>query len=68
MAGARQAGPTKADLQDQLDQIADKADEGLDPELTREQVVLVLKEISDIASGDGEEEDEEDGEEEDDDQ
>ena len=70
MAGARQATPTKADLEDQLDQIAAKAEEGLDPELTREQVVLVLKEISDIASGDGDadDDDEEDDEEEDDDQ
>ena len=68
MAGARQATPTKADLEDQLDQIAAKAEEGLDPELTREQVVSVLKEISDIADADDDDDDEEDDDEEDDQQ
>jgi len=54
---------SKAELSDTLDQIADLAEEALDPELTREEVVAKVKEISDAASG---EEDEEDDEEDDD--
>ena len=57
-------GVTKAELSDILDQISDLAEEALDPELTREEVVAKVKEISDAASG----EEDEDDEEEDDDQ
>jgi len=48
------------DANDALDQIADLADEGLDPELTREEVVAKLKEIADVASGEDEEDEDDD--------
>lgn len=60
------SAPTKADLEEILSEIADLADEGLDPENTREEVVAKLKEIADLASGDdGEDDEEEDDEDED---
>ena len=49
-------GPTKADLTDKLQQIEDLAKEALDPELTREELVVKLKEIADVASGEGDDE------------
>jgi len=54
------AGVTKAELSDILDQITDLAEEALDPELTREEVVAKVKEISDAASGEEDEDDEDD--------
>ena len=51
--------PTKADLTDKLQQIEDLAKEALDPELTREELVVKLKEIADVASGEGDDEEDE---------
>jgi hypothetical protein len=51
-------GPTKSDLTDTLSQIADLAEEALDPELTREELVSKVKELSDLATGESDEEDE----------
>jgi hypothetical protein len=48
---------TKADLQDVIDQASELVDDALDPELTREDVVSKLKDISDVLSGDSEDED-----------
>src|SRR4051794_20523493 len=58
----RQTGPTKAELADRLEEITDLAEEALDPELTREDLVAKLKELADVASGEAEEEEEADGE------
>jgi hypothetical protein len=44
-------GPTKADLQVTLDEITDKANEALDPQCTREDVVATVKEIYSLAAG-----------------
>ena len=52
---ARETGPTKAELSDTLSQVADLAEEALDPELTREDLVSKVKELADLASGEGEE-------------
>jgi len=43
---------TKADLEGILDSIQDLADDALDPELSREDVVAKVKQIYDLASGD----------------
>ncbi|HEX3748064.1 MAG TPA: hypothetical protein VHW09_29235 [Bryobacteraceae bacterium] len=56
---ARETGPTKAELTDTLSEIADLAEEALDPELSREEVVAKVKELADIASGNGDDEEEE---------
>ena len=56
---ARETGPTKADLTDTISEIADLAEEALDPELSREEVVAKVKELADLASGEGGEEEEE---------
>ena len=57
---ARESGPTKAELSDILDEIGELAEEALDPELTREELVAKVKELADVASGEEEEEDIED--------
>lgn len=44
------------DLNESLEQISDLADEALDPELTREEIVSKLKEISELAGSEEEEE------------
>lgn len=63
MAGRQNGLRDEVDnLNETLDGIGDLADEALDPELSREQVVAKVKEIADIASG--EEGEEEPGEEE----
>lgn len=51
----RETGPTKAELTDTLSDIADLAEAALDPELSREEVVAKVKEMADLASGEGEE-------------
>jgi len=56
-----QTGPTKGELADTLDEIGELAEDALDPELTREELVVKLKEIADVATG----EDEDDGEDDD---
>jgi hypothetical protein len=57
--------PTKPELEDTLDEVCDLLDEALDPELSREEVIVKVKEAYDLASGEGDEGEDED---EDDDQ
>lgn len=45
--------PTKADLQDLLDQVADAVSEALDPVLSREDVVSRLQDIDGMLDGFG---------------
>ena len=63
---ANSTAPTKADLQEIIDQAVDLVEEALDPELTREDVVSKLKEISDVLSDEDVEEEEEEEEADDD--
>jgi hypothetical protein len=58
---------TKADLQEILDSIQDLADDALDPELPREDVIAKVKQIYDLASGDDSDEDTDDDDDSDDD-
>lgn len=51
---------TKSELADTLDQLADGLEEALDPELTREELVLKVKDLAGIAGGDTEEDEDED--------
>jgi len=53
---AQEAGPTKAELTERIDDIEDLLEEALDPELTREELVSKVKEIQTVASGEAEEE------------
>jgi hypothetical protein len=46
---AQEAGPTKAELADRIDDIEDLLEEALDPELTREELVSKVKEIQSVA-------------------
>jgi len=46
---------TKNELSDTLDQLADGLESALDPELSREELISKIKELSDIASGESEE-------------
>jgi len=57
---AKNSGTSKADLEEILSGIEDLADDALDPELSREEVVAKVKEIYDLAEGEADEEDEED--------
>jgi hypothetical protein len=59
MARQTTSGPTKADLTETLDSIADLAEEALDPSLTREELVDKVKELAGLASGEDAEDDEE---------
>jgi hypothetical protein len=72
MAGASTTStvPTKADLQNALDEIAQKADDALDPAASRKELAEALQEIYSLASGEDESDDdeEEDGDEDDDQQ
>ena len=52
---AQEAGPTKAELAERIDDIEDLLEEALDPELTREELVSKVKEIQTVASGEAEE-------------
>jgi hypothetical protein len=47
-------GRTKPELEETFDQLSDLVDDALDPELTREEVVSKLKEISDVLTGEEE--------------
>jgi hypothetical protein len=51
----RRVAMTKSELAGTLDQLADGLDEALDPELTREELVAKVKELSDLASGEEDE-------------
>ena len=51
--------PTKAALEGTLDQVADLVDDALDPELTREELVSKVKEISGLVTGEEEEDENE---------
>jgi hypothetical protein len=53
------------ELEETLEQIGDKADDALDPECTREDLVGYLKDIADLAAGEEPDEDEDDTEDED---
>ena len=44
---------TKAALEQTIDHISEVIDEALDPELTREELVSKVKEISDLVNDDG---------------
>jgi len=50
---------TKSELSETLDELADGLEEALDPGLTREELVAKVKELSDIATGDADEDFEE---------
>jgi hypothetical protein len=52
---AQEAGPTKAELAERIDDIEDLLEEALDPELSREELVSKVKEIQNVASGEAEE-------------
>ncbi len=56
------AAPTKAELSETLDEVAELLEEALDPELTREELVAKVKEAADLASGEAEEEEEDEDE------
>jgi len=58
-----QSSPSKADLQDLIDQASDIVNDALDPALTREAVVEKLQDLDSLLNGD-EEADEEEAEEE----
>lgn len=47
---------TKAELQETLEGVENLVDEALDPELTREELVAKVKEISGLISGEDEDE------------
>ena len=49
---------TKSELAETLDELADGLDECLDPQLSREDLVAKIKDLSDIASGEESEDDE----------
>jgi len=51
---------SKADLEGILDSIQELADEALDPELSREDVVARVKQIYDLASGEDSDDDDDD--------
>lgn len=48
---SRRITVNKVELTETLEQLADGLDEALDPELTREELVSKIKELSDLASG-----------------
>jgi hypothetical protein len=51
---------SKADLEEILNSIQELADDALDPELSREDVVARVKQISDLASGEDSDDDDDD--------
>lgn len=51
---------TKSDLEDNLESIQDLADDALDPELSREDVVAKVKQIYDLAIGEDSDDDDDD--------
>jgi hypothetical protein len=51
---------SKADLEEILDSIQELADDALDPELSREDVVAKVKQIYDLASGEDSDDDDDD--------
>jgi hypothetical protein len=57
---ARAAGPTKQELQESIDEVAEKVEQLLDPILTREQLVEGLQEIDSLISGEEDEDDDND--------
>jgi len=59
---ANGVSPTKAELTDILDEVADLLDDALDAELTREEVIAKVKEAYDLVAGETEDEDEEEDE------
>ncbi len=57
---------TKADLEQVLNGVQELADDALDPELSREELVMKVKEIYDLSSGEDDEDDDADDEDSDD--
>jgi TolA-binding protein len=57
MASRTQLQQQIDEMQETLEQVSDLAEEGLDAELTREELVAKVKEIADAVSTDEEEED-----------
>ena len=53
---------TKAELDGLVEELADGLEEALDPELTREELVVKVKELANLASGEEPEEEEEEEE------
>jgi hypothetical protein len=53
---------SKADLEEILNSIQELADDALDPELSREDVVAKVKQIYDLASGEDTDDDDDSGE------
>jgi hypothetical protein len=64
---ARATGPSKADLQDQLDQIADLLSDAYDPESTREDLAAAIGDALDIANGEDTDDDDDADDQDDDD-
>jgi hypothetical protein len=52
-------GPTKAELQETLDQVGETIADMLDPSLTRKQLVDQLKDLDELVNGIGEDDDDE---------
>lgn len=60
---ARRNRLTKNEMSETLDQAADLVEEALDPELTREELVGKVKELSDLIAGEEPDDDEDEAEE-----
>jgi hypothetical protein len=58
---AQAMNPTAGEHSERLSEIADRAQETLDPELTREDLMAKIKELADLASGEPEEAEEKEG-------
>jgi hypothetical protein len=67
-AMARSSGPSKADLENQLDEINDILSDAYDPESSREDMAAAIGQALDTLNGEGDEEDESDAPEYEDDQ
>lgn len=57
------AGPTKAELQETLDQVASIVEDMLDPTLTRKEVVEKAQELDSLINGDDSDDEDEDSDE-----
>lgn len=66
MASKSSKGPTKADLNDTLDQVQNMLDDALDPELSREELVAKVKDAYNLVAGDDADDQDEDDDSDDD--
>jgi len=64
---AKTNAPTKSDLEAALEQIAELAEDSLDPELSREDLVRKMKDIADLADVENADSDTDDDDDEDND-